>query len=141
MKRTRFITVFAAVIICAVLLSSCDAPGVYLIDDQLPKLTDSATGYALVTSARITELSSGDIAELTEINDIERLRMNLEGIKCIRERDDEREPYAYTIEFLDGDKTVFEMKVCDDDDYIIDGYHYEAMYSGVDMFYLRSFFD
>ena len=43
MKR---VIAFVCAFICLAILSSCDAPGVYSLNDSLPPLIDSETEYA-----------------------------------------------------------------------------------------------
>lgn len=128
------------IIICLFSFASCDAPGVYKLDDYLPPLIDITTQYPYITSIEVTDNTSGASLEFVDSANLDSIRMRLEGIKCIREKDDGSYPIVYTIVFNTTD-SVFTIGIASENDYVIDGYHYEAMRSGVDMLYFAGLFN
>lgn len=137
MKRLIFIL---TAVLTLVLLVSCDAPGVYKLDESLPALIDSSTQYPYTTEIRVTKESTGETLSFTDGVDHDRIRMQFEGIKSIRERDDGSLTAEYSVTFVttDGEKTI---QIVSSEDYIMDGYHYEVMRSGIDMFFFEGLFE
>ncbi|MGN1408795.1 MAG: hypothetical protein ACI4XJ_01330 [Eubacteriales bacterium] len=127
------------ILICIFVLISCDSPGVYKLDDYLPPLMDITTQYPYITSIEVTEESSGVTLEFTEGKELDSIRMRFEGIKCIREKDGGDNEILYTVTFHTTDAD-FTIGISSAEDYIIDGYHYEAMRSGVDLLYFGGLF-
>ena len=133
------IALFLALLFCAMLLVSCDAPGVTVLDSLFPPLTDTTTGYTVVTEIRVTKLITGETVSFTEPVEINNFHLRLEGIKCIRDKKfDEIQP-LYNIAFFTADG-IDSFDVCTEKDYIVGEYHYEAMRSGIDMMYLEGLF-
>ena len=82
MKR---VIAFVCAFICLAMLSSCDAPGVYSLNDSLPPLIDSETQYPYVQSVDITN-SDGNTVTLVSSGEMDNIRMKFEGIKCVKEK-------------------------------------------------------
>lgn len=125
--------------LCVFMLISCDAPGVYKLDDHLPPIMDITTQYPYVTSIEVTDNSSGVTLEFTEEKELGSIRMRFEGIKCIRENDSVEHEILYTVVFHTTDSD-FTIEIYSETDYVIDGYHYEAMRFSVDLFYFNALF-
>ena len=136
MKR---VIAFVCAFICLAMLSSCDAPGVYSLDDSLPPLIDSETQYPYVQSVDITN-SDGNTVTLVSSGEMDNIRMKFEGIKCVKEKSPEPSEILYTVTFNtnDGEYTI---SVISEDKLIIDGVAYDVLRGGADLFYLASLFN
>ena len=136
MKR---VIAFVCAFICLAILSSCDAPGVYSLNDSLPPLIDSETQYPYVQSVDITN-SDGNTVTLVSSAEMDNIRMKFEGIKCAKEKSSEQSETLYTVTFNtnDGEYTI---SVISEDKLIIDGVAYDVLRGGADLFYLASLFN
>ena len=136
MKR---VIAFVCAFICLAMLSSCDAPGVYSLDDSLPPLIDSETQYPYVQSVDVTN-SDGNTVTLVSSGEMDNIRMKFEGIKCVKEKSSEQSEILYTVKFNtnDGEYTI---SVISEDKLIIDGVAYDVLRGGADIFYLASLFN
>lgn len=136
MKR---VLAFVSAFICLAMLSSCDAPGVYSLDDSLPPLIDSETQYPYVQSVDVTN-SDGNTVTLVSSGEMDNIRMKFEGIKCVKEKSSESSGKLYTVTFntSDGEYTI---SVISEDKLIIDGVTYDILRGGADLFYLASLFN
>ena len=136
MKR---VIAFVCAFICLAMLSSCDAPGVYSLNDSLPPLIDSETQYPYVQSVDITN-SDGNTVTLVSSAEMDNIRMKFEGIKCVKEKSPEPSEILYTVTFNtnDGEYTI---SVISEDKLIIDGVAYDVLRGGADLFYLASLFN
>ena len=136
MKR---VIAFVCAFICLAILSSCDAPGVYSLNDSLPPLIDSETQYPYVQSVDITN-SDGNTVTLVSSAEMDNIRMKFEGIKCVKEKSPEQSETLYTVTFNtnDGEYTI---SVISEDKLIIDGVAYDVLRGGADLFYLASLFN
>lgn len=136
MKR---VIAFVCAFICLAILSSCDAPGVYSLDDSLPPLIDSETQYPYVQSVDVTN-SDGKTVTLVSSGEMDNIRMKFEGIKCVKEKSPEPSEILYTVTFNtnDGEYTI---SVISEDKLIIDGVAYDVLRGGADLFYLASLFN
>lgn len=129
-----------ALLFTALLLVSCDAPGVTVLDELMPPLTEKDTGYAVTTEIRVTKLTTGESVSFTEPTDLNTFHLHIEGIKCIRDKKfDDIQPLYNVAFFTSYSATSFD--VCSSKDFIFEDYHYEAMRSGIDMLYLESLFN
>ena len=129
----------AVLLLAVLLLISCDAPGVMLLDEQLPPLTEKTTDYTVTTSILVTRLSTEDTVEFTTPQEMDAFHQRLEGVKCIRDKNLSGLLARYTITFFTADsaETLF---VVSEKDFILGEYHYEAMRGGIDTVYLESLF-
>lgn len=136
MKR---VIAFVCAFICLAILSSCDAPGVYSLNDSLPPLIDSETQYPYVQSVDVTN-SAGNTVTLVSSGEMDNIRMKFEGIKCVKEKSPEPSETLYTVTFNtnDGEYTI---SVISEDKLIIDGVTYDVLRGGADLFYLASLFN
>lgn len=136
MKR---VIAFVCAFICLAMLSSCDAPGVYSLNDSLPPLIDSETQYPYVQSVDVTN-SDGNTVTLVSSGEMDNIRMKFEGIKCVKEKSSEQSETLYTVTFNtnDGEYTI---SVISEDKLIIDGVTYDVLRGGADLFYLASLFN
>lgn len=136
MKR---VIAFVCAFICLAILSSCDAPGVYSLNDSLPPLIDSETQYPYVQSVDVTN-SAGNTVTLVSSGEMDNIRMKFEGIKCVKEKSSEQSETLYTVTFNtnDGEYTI---SVISEDKLIIDGVAYDVLRGGADLFYLASLFN
>lgn len=136
MKR---VIAFVCAFICLAILSSCDAPGVYSLNDSLPPLIDSETQYPYVQSVDVTN-SAGNTVTLVSSGEMDNIRMKFEGIKCVKEKSSEQSEILYTVTFNtnDGEYTI---SVISEDKLIIDGVAYDVLRGGADLFYLASLFN
>lgn len=136
MKR---VIAFVCAFICLAMLSSCDPPGVYSLNDSLPPLIDSETQYPYVQSVDITN-SDGNTVTLVSSAEMDNIRMKFEGIKCVKEKSPEPSEILYTLTFNtnDGEYTI---SVISEDKLIIDGVAYDVLRGGADLFYLASLFN
>ena len=134
------IALLLALLFAALLLVSCDAPGVTVLDSLMPPLTEKATGYAVTTEIRITKLTTGESVSFTEPADLNRVHLQFEGIKCIRDKKfDDIQPLYNVAFFTESGADSFD--VCTATDFIYGGYHYDAMRSGVDFLWLEGLFN
>lgn len=136
MKR---VIAFVCAFICLAILSSCDAPGVYSLNDSLPPLIDSETQYPYVQSVDITN-SDGNTVTLVSSAEMDNIRMKFEGIKCVKEKSPEQSEILYTVTFNTNDGK-YTISVISEDKLIIDGVAYDVLRGGADLFYLASLFN
>lgn len=136
MKR---VIAFVCAFICLAMLSSCDAPGVYSLNDSLPPLIDSETQYPYVQSVDITN-SDGNTVTLVSSAEMDNIRMKFEGIKCVKEKSPEQSETLYTVTFNTNDGK-YTISVISEDKLIIDGVAYDVLRGGADLFYLASLFN
>lgn len=136
MKR---VIAFVCAFICLAMLSSCDAPGVYSLNDSLPPLIDSETQYPYVQSVDITN-SDGNTVTLVSSGEMDNIRMKFEGIKCVKEKSPEPSEILYTVTFNTNDGK-YTISVISEDKLIIDGVAYDVLRGGADLFYLASLFN
>lgn len=136
MKR---VIAFVCAFICLAILSSCDAPGVYSLNDSLPPLIDSETQYPYVQSVDITN-SDGNTVTLVSSAEMDNIRMKFEGIKCVKEKSPEPSEILYTVTFNTNDGK-YTISVISEDKLIIDGVTYDVLRGGADLFYLASLFN
>ena len=136
MKR---VIAFVCAFICLAILSSCDAPGVYSLNDSLPPLIDSETQYPYVQSVDITK-SDGNTVTLVSSAEMDNIRMKFEGIKCVKEKSPEPSEILYTVTFNTNDGK-YTISVISEDKLIIDGVAYDVLRGGADLFYLASLFN
>ena len=136
MKR---VIAFVCAFICLAMLSSCDAPGVYSLDDSLPPLIDSETQYPYVQSVDVTN-SDGNTVTLVSSGEMDNIRMKFEGIKCVKEKSPEQSETLYTVTFNTNDGK-YTISVISEDKLIIDGVTYDVLRGGADLFYLASLFN
>ena len=136
MKR---VIAFVCAFICLAMLSSCDAPGVYSLNDSLPPLIDSETQYPYVQSVDITN-SDGNTVTLVSSAEMDNIRMKFEGIKCVKEKSPEQSEILYTVTFNTNDGK-YTISVISEDKLIIDGVTYDVLRGGADLFYLASLFN
>ncbi len=129
----------AILLLAVLMLISCDAPGVMLLDEQLPPLTEKTTDYTVTTSILVTRLSTEETVEFTTPQEMDAFHQRLEGVKCIRDKNLSGLLARYTITFFTADsaETLF---VVSEKDFILGEYHYEAMRGGIDTVYLESLF-
>ena len=136
MKR---VIAFVCAFICLAILSSCDAPGVYSLNDSLPPLIDSETQYPYVQSVDITN-SDGNTVTLVSSAEMDNIRMKFEGIKCVKEKSSEQSETLYTVTFNTNDGK-YTISVISEDKLIIDGVTYDVLRGGADLFYIASLFN
>ena len=136
MKR---VIAFVCAFICLAILSSCDAPGVYSLNDSLPPLIDSETQYPYVQSVDITN-SDGNTVTLVSSGEMDNIRMKFEGIKCVKEKSSEQSETLYTVTFNTNDGK-YTISVISEDKLIIDGVTYDVLRGGADLFYIASLFN
>ncbi len=136
MKR---VIAFVCAFICLAILSSCDAPGVYSLNDSLPPLIDSETQYPYVQSVDVTN-SDGNTVTLVSSGEMDNIRMKFEGIKCVKEKSPEPSEILYTVTFNTNDGK-YTISVISEDKLIIDGVAYDVLRGGADLFYLASLFN
>lgn len=136
MKR---VIAFVCAFICLAILSSCDAPGVYSLNDSLPPLIDSETQYPYVQSVDVTN-SAGNTVTLVSSGEMDNIRMKFEGIKCVKEKSPEPSEILYTVTFNTNDGK-YTISVISEDKLIIDGVAYDVLRGGADLFYLASLFN
>lgn len=134
MKRFVILAFALTMVLC-----SCMTPGVYILDENLPVLIDPTTQFPYTEKITVTDHSTDKVLEYTDGVSHNQIRMRLEGIHCIREKDDGSYTPVYTVEFTTTEGTVT-LGIASEYDYILDGYHYEAMRSSVDMLYFAGLF-
>lgn len=134
MKRYAILGLALVMMLC-----SCMTPGVYILDENLPVLIDPTTQYPYTEKITVTEHATGKVLEYTDGISHDQIRMRLEGIHCIREKDDGTYTPVYTVEFTTTEGIVT-LGIASEYDYILNGYHYEAMRSSVDMLYFAGLF-
>lgn len=143
-SKTVF-TKLSAVLLCvllAVLFVSCDAPGVFRLDDALPQLSDDTAGIQNILSVTIEDLSSGESVSFSEASEINAVRMRFEGIKYIREKAAGTEETGYRVTFItDGGKNDLTLSFSSSDSFTMGEYRCDIMYSGIDTVYFAGLFD
>ncbi len=139
MRLNKTITAIIALCLSALLLVSCDAPGVKLLEDLLPPLTEKTTGYTVTESIVVTQLSTAESVEFSTPAEMEAFHQRLEGVKCVRDKEKSDEFLLYSVTFFTKDmaETFY---VVSDNVFILDGYHYDVMRGGLDTVYLASLF-
>ena len=144
MSKTVFIKLTAILmcVICAVLFVSCDAPGVFRLDNSLPLLGDDTAGIRNILSVTVENLSTGESVSFSEPSEINAVRMRFEGIKYIRERTQGTENTGYRVTFLtDGGKNDLTLSFSSSDSFTMGKYRCDIMYSGIDTVYFAGLFD
>ncbi len=136
MKRILNIIAVSVVLISLV---SCDAPGVYKIDNDLPPIIDAETQYPCITSVDVTNESTGNTITFVSSSDIDTIHMKFEGIKCVKEESLTEKSCAYTVTF-NTESDSFTVNVISETEIIINGIGYEAVRGGADMLYLAGLF-
>ena len=136
--QKRILTVIS-LLLAAVLLVSCDAPGVVVLDELLPALTEKTTGYTVTRSIVVTRISTDESVEFSTPVEMETFHQRLEGIKCIKDKKTDGLLARYAITFFTAD-TAETLFVVSETDFIFEDVHYEAMRAGIDMVYLDSLF-
>ena len=125
------------------LFVSCDAPGVLLLEDQLPPLMEKTTDYTVTESIVVTKLDTGESVTFSAPKEMDTFHQRLEGVKCTRDKLKESADYylEYSVDFVtaDGTSTLFVGET--GKHFVLDGYHYEALRGGMDMFYLAGLFN
>ncbi len=134
----KLISTLLIAVTLLLILSSCDAPGTYKISDLLPPLMDAKTAYPYITSVDVVRESDGECVTLTG-GGIDTVRMQLEGIKGSRKKDDGSFPPTYTVTFHTTDSDIT-FGLADKYNLTHDGYIYLIIYSSVDMVYFDSLF-
>lgn len=139
MKLNKTVIAIAALFLSALLLVSCDAPGVKLLEDMLPPLTEKTTGYTVTQSIVVTQLSTAESVEFSTPAEMEAFHQRLEGVKCVRDKEQAGELLLYSVTFFTAEaaETFY---VVSDNVFIFDGYHYDVMRGGLDTVYLASLF-
>lgn len=129
-------------VLCVVLFVSCDAPGVFRLDDALPQLDDDTAGIRNILSVTIENLESGESISFSETSEINAVRMRFEGIKYIREKSGDTPNTGYRVTFLtDGGKSDLTLSFSSSDSFTIGEYRCDIMYSGIDTVYFAGLFD
>ena len=134
--------IFLSIVICLTLLfTGCDTLKVYNFSEMLPPLMDIETQYPYTVKITVTESVTGESVEFNEGRDHELIRMQLEGIQSIRDKYDVEEhgEPRYTVEFQTT-TGKFTLVILSEVDFLIDGYHYESVRSGADLYYFASLF-
>ena len=137
MQKT--ILLIISILLAAVLLASCDAPGVVVLDEQLPPLTEKTTGYTVTESIVVTRLSTAETVSFTTPTEMETFHQKMEGIKCVREKGANGLLPRYTITFFTAE-TAVTVTVLSEKNFLLGETYYEAMRGGMDMVYLDSLF-
>lgn len=143
MNKRRIIAA-VLLLIFAICFTGCHkTPGLYQLDDIIPKLMDTKTQYPYTTSVVVEKDSTGERLDYTEGTDHDKIRMQFEGIKCYRDKltesDDYEDGVQYTVTFVTTDGEVA-IEVISKDTCIIDGYVYHAMTSGIDILFFDNLF-
>lgn len=139
MRLNKTVTFILALCLSALLLISCDAPGVKLLEDLLPPLTEKTTGYTVTESIVVTQMTTALSVEFSTPAEMEAFHQRLEGVKCVRDKEQAGEFLLYSITFFtkDSAETFY---VVSDDVFVFDGYRYDIMRGGLDTVYLASLF-
>ena len=127
-------------IVLLISLVSCDAPGVYKIDDDLPPIINSETQYPYILSVDVTDEITGNTVTLVSSSDIDTIHMKFEGIKCTKNDSVSSDSCVYTVSF-NTDTDSFSIGVISETELIINSTGYEAMRGGADMMYLAGLFN
>ena len=132
---------FLSLLMIALMLTACGTPGLYVLDDEIPELINITTQYPYTEKITVVNCADGSTLEYTDAKMHDNLRMNFEGIQCIREKIDETAVYTpqfeVTFHTTDGEVTV---TVLSDSAYLLNGYRYDAITSGVDLVYFTNLF-
>ncbi len=137
MKHTLF---HCLILLLALLcLSGCSSAVIHDFDDLLPPLIDITTQYPYITSIVVGDVQSNDMVTLTDGVDMDTMRMQFEGIRALRKKADDTETALYTVCFVTTDGN-FQIDVISETEFVIDGYYYEAVRFGTDLYYLGSLF-
>ncbi|MGN1347234.1 MAG: hypothetical protein ACI4V1_10655 [Eubacteriales bacterium] len=132
---------FAPLVTLLLFLTACGTPGLYLLEDELPVLMDITTQYPYTEKITVTDCASGEVREYIDGAAHDRIRMQFEGIQCIREKKnagtDSAPQFEVTFYTTDGQTTV---TILSASAYLIGEYRYDAMTSGVDLVYFRNLF-
>jgi len=121
-----------AMLLVLLMLTGC----AYSLDEQLPQLIDSKTLLPDLHTVIITRCSDNTSVTLTEIDELERFMMQLEGIACARKKlDDQTAVYTIRMIGTSGDKML---DVFTKEQFGLNGYLYLAARGGLDFLYLES---
>lgn len=136
MKKIILGIILLGTLLC---LAGCGSFRVYQFDEIIPPLWDITTQNPYTEKICVTNCSTGETLEYTEGDDHDMIRMRLEGIQAIREKDKGDSSPLYEITFYTTDGTT-SISVLSEYDCVIDGYRYEALRSGFDLLYFEALF-
>lgn len=138
--KKRIFTVFLA--IWMLTLAGCGSLKVYDMNEILPPLIDVTTQYPYTEKITVKNCVTGEILEFTEGDDHDLIRMRFEGIQAIREKmkssADIAPLYEVTFHTTGEDFTVSLLE--NQYYFVIGGYKYEAIRSGIDLLYFENLF-
>lgn len=126
------------ILLCALLLSGCGALSSYNLGDILPPLWDITTQYPYTEKITVNNCATGESLEFTDSSDLNQIRMQLEGIECMREKKTGDSPlFEITFHTTDGN---YEIEILSEYYYMFDGYRYNALGNGVDLVFFQNLF-
>ncbi len=130
-----------AMLMLLLMLTACGTPGLYVLDDYIPELIDIETQYPYTEKITVMNCTTGAELEYTDGEMHDNIRMHFEGIQCTRDKVKENAVYTplYEVTFYATDMTTT-VTVLSDSAYLIGGYRYDAITSGVDLMYLENLF-
>lgn len=125
-------------ILSALLLMGCGSLQTYDIGDLLPDVWDITTQYPYTQQITVTNCVTGDTVEFTDALDMNVVRMQLEGIQCIREKESESPIFEISFKTPDG---ITKLGIISEYYYMFDGYRYNAIGNGVDLVFFNNLFE
>lgn len=122
----------------ALLLVGCGALRTYDIGDLLPDVWDVTTQYPYTQKITVTNCATGESVEFTDASEMNTVRMQLEGIECIREKESESPIFEISFQTTGG---VTKLGIISEYYYMLDGYRYNAVGNGVDLVFFNNLFE
>lgn len=131
---------FLSVILLSVMvLTGCGSLTTYDLGELIPELWDITTQYPYTEKITVTDCTNGTVLEFTDSSDMSNIRMQLEGIACIREKEEGTAPlYEITFHTTAGTESI---EILSEYYYMFGGYRYNAVGAGVDLIYLAGLFE
>lgn len=137
----KYCLLFCTVLLCALLCTGCAVS----LTDALPPLDDAATKLQNVTSVTVCRHTDDAHVTLTDPMALDALYMQLDGIRGTREKMElaayrEAYPPLYTIVYANETGVIDVLILSGETTFYYDGYAYNALRGGADLFYFESLF-
>lgn len=131
--------IISVILLLSLLLVGCGSLKSYDLGELIPELWDITTQYPNTQKITVTDCASGESVEFTDDGDMSNIRMQLEGIVCIREKEEGTSP-MYEIRFQTK-SGVTTLEILSEYYYMLDGYRYNAVGNGVDLMFFAGLFN
>lgn len=134
-RRIAAVCFFLSAVLLLLSAAGCSVK-LYDLGTLLPELIDTSTQYPYIERIVIEDLESGKSVEITDGGEFDRIRMQFEGVQCIREKTTGTLEYQYSVSFYTTDgRTVVMIGKPEFSSYVayrftIGGYDYDSLLDG-----------